>query len=238
MLGTATRLLGNAHLYVLLQKGLGADRLRYRCLDVLRLKPGDTVLDVGCGPAYYFERLGDARYFGFDTDPRYIEHAQRRWGERAQFRCAVFTEAHLADLPPIDKVLLLGLLHHLSDEESRALLGLVARALAPGGVVVSVDTCLEPRQGRVSRWMSENDRGEHVRRPDGFAALARASFGDVAGEVWSGVTRIPSSFWMMRMTAPLGGQAGQCPPTAANSSTYVPDAGVATGRSAEADSTE
>jgi SAM-dependent methyltransferase len=206
MLTTVNRLLRSPRLYVLLQKALGADRLRYRCLDELSAMPGETVLDVGCGPAYYFERLGDVRYFGFDTEPRYVAYAQRHWGDRAHFRCGVFTEAHLSELPPIDNALLLGLLHHLSDIESRALLGLVARALSPAGVVVSVDTCMEPGQGRISRWMMENDRGGYVRRPEEFVALARGTFGDVSGEAWSGMTRLPSTFWMMRMTAPLGDQ--------------------------------
>lgn len=203
MLNKAKDLLGNVQMYVLLQKGLGADRLRYRCLEAIEAKPGDTVLDVGCGPAYYYERLGDVRYYGFDTSQRYIDYARGRWGDRAEFHCAVFTEDHLAVLPPVDKVLLLGLLHHLSDEQSRDLLRLAARALAPGGMVVTVDTCYEPSQGRVSRWMSKNDRGEYVREPEAFDALAREAFGDVQGEVWSGMTRIPSSFWAMRMTSPI-----------------------------------
>lgn len=203
MLDAAKRLLGNVGLYVLLQKAVGADRLRYRCLDSLEMKPGDVVLDLGCGPAYYFERIGDVRYFGFDTEQRYIDHAKARWGDRADFRCEVFTEAHAATLPPVDKVLLFGLLHHLSDDDSLELLRLCGKVLAPGGVVVCVDTCFEPSQGRVSRWMSENDRGEYVRKPEEFTALAQKSFGEIDGQVWTGVTRIPSSFWMMRMTAPV-----------------------------------
>jgi SAM-dependent methyltransferase len=195
-------LLGHVPIYVALQRGLGADRLRYGCLDELALKDGDCVLDVGCGPAYYFERLPKVQYFGFDTAPRYIDYARKRWGDRAEFRCEIFGEEHLAQLPPVDAVLLLGLLHHMSDDDSRVLLDLVARALAPGGRVISVDTCFEPSQGRISRWMSENDRGEHVRQPDGFVTLARKSFDTVDGDVLSGVTRVPSSFWMMRMSAP------------------------------------
>jgi SAM-dependent methyltransferase len=241
MLAKVKGLLGYVPLYVALQRGLGADKLRYRCLDELDLRAGETVLDIGCGPAYYFERLisrrgslgsedprrgslgsedprrgslgsedPGIRYVGFDTAPRYIDYARKRWGDRAEFRCAVFTEEQLATLPPADAVLMLGLLHHLSDQESRDLLALVARALAPGGRVISVDTCYEPSQGRISRWMSDNDRGEFVREPAGFTALAQAEFDDVAGELITDVTRIPSSFWMMRMAAPIAARnAGQ-----------------------------
>ena len=203
MLGAVKGLLGHVPLYVALQRGVGADRLRYRCLDEADLQPGQVVLDVGCGPAYYFERLpAGVRYFGFDTSERYIAWAKRRWGHKAEFRTEIFAERHLTELPPVDTVLLLGLLHHLSDDQSRELLTLAGRALAPGGRVISVDTCFEPNQGRISRWMSANDRGEHVRAPEQFVALAERSFEKVDGEVVDDATRIPSSHWMMVSSLP------------------------------------
>jgi SAM-dependent methyltransferase len=197
-------LLAYVPLYVGLQRGLGADRLRYRCIEELDLHDGDVVLDVGCGPAYYYGRLPKVRYFGFDTSQRYIDWATKRWGgDNTQFRCEIFGDEHLSELPPVNAVMLLGLLHHMSDDQSRKLLQLASRALAPDGVVISVDTCFEPSQGAVSRWMSRNDRGEHVREPEQFVALAEQAFGKVDGEVVSGVTRIPSSHWMMRMRMPV-----------------------------------
>lgn len=205
MLAQAKRLLGHVPLYIALQKGVGADRLRYRCLDELDLRPGDCVIDVGCGPAYYLDRLPAVRYHGFDTSPRYIDYARRRFGDRGEFRCEVFGPQHLDQLPPADAVMLLGLLHHLSDAASRELLRLAGRALAPGGQVISVDTCFEPTQGRISRWMSHNDRGEYVREPDGFVALAEEAFTEVDGEVLNTVTRVPSSHWLMRMRKPTPG---------------------------------
>lgn len=203
MLAAMKGLLGHEALYVALQKGLGADRLRYRCLDELALVDGDTIIDVGCGPAYYFERLPKVRYYGFDTSEKYIAHARKRWGsDQAEFRCEIFGEQHLAVIPPANAILLLGLLHHLSDEECRHLLRVSAKALAPGGRVIAVDPTLEPGQGRISRWMSENDRGEHVRTPEAFVALGRGSFGDVDGEIIDTATRIPTTHWMMRMRTP------------------------------------
>ncbi|GIF46617.1 methyltransferase family protein [Asanoa ferruginea] len=204
MLAPLKNMLSNVTMYVALQKALGSDRLRYRCLAELDLHDGDTVIDVGCGPAYYFDRLPKVTYFGFDTSERYIAHASARFGsERATFSTEIFGEQHLGVLPPANAVLLLGLLHHLSDEDSRSLLRVASRALAPGGKVIAVDTCYAPGQGRVSKWMSDNDRGEHVREPAAFEALARESFADVSGEVVDDATRVPSSFWLMRMASPL-----------------------------------
>ena len=148
------------------------------------------------------DRLPAVRYFGFDTSQRYIDWASRRWAGRGEFHCEVLGEQHLAHLPPADAVLLLGLLHHLSDAESEHLLDVAAKALAPGGRVIAVDTCYEPNQGRISRWMSRNDRGEYVREPDAFVRLAQRSFATVDGEVVDDATRVPSSFWMMRMRDP------------------------------------
>lgn len=206
MLAGLKSLLGHEALYVALQRAVGADRLRYRCLAELRLRDGDTVIDVGCGPAYYFGRLPRVRYAGFDTSPRYVAHARKRYGRPGvEFRCEVFGEEHLGQLPPADAVLLLGLLHHLSDEESRRLLAVAARALAPGGRVISVDPTFHPGQGRVSRWMSANDRGEHVREPAALTALAANTFDTIDGEVIDHLTRIPSSHYLMRMSTPLPG---------------------------------
>jgi cyclopropane fatty-acyl-phospholipid synthase-like methyltransferase len=195
-------LLRHVPAYVLLQRVVGADRMRYRCIEEIR--PGETVLDIGCGPAYYFPRLPQPlNYHGFDTDAPYIDWAKERFGgENASFHCGIFDEDAARSLPPIDAVLLLGLLHHLSDEQCTSLLNLAASVLSPGGRVISVDTCFEPTQGRISRWMSANDRGEYVREPAAFEKLALQSFGQVEGEVISDVTRVPIGSWMMRMTAP------------------------------------
>jgi SAM-dependent methyltransferase len=198
-----TSVLSNVGAYVGLQKALGADRLRYRCIDAAEIVPGETVLDIGCGPAYYLDRLpGPVTYHGFDTDRGYIEWARNRWGDRGTFHLGMFDSEAAESLPTFDVVLMLGLLHHVSDEHARDLMALCARRLNPGGRVISVDTCYEPTQGRISRWMSDHDRGEHVREPGAFSDLAREAFDGVDGETLTTTSRVPSSFWMMRSSSP------------------------------------
>jgi SAM-dependent methyltransferase len=204
MLGTLRQTLGNVGLYLALQKGIGADRIRYRCLDEAKLKRGDRVLDVGCGPAYYFDRLPQVHYVGFDTSETYVAYARKRYGDRGEFRCEILTEDHLASIGRFDAVLLFGLLHHLDDDQCATLLDVAARSLAAGGRVISCDPTVHEGQNRVSRWMSENDRGEYVRRPHSYDTLARASFGEVETQVLSTLSRVPTSHYMMRLAAPLG----------------------------------
>jgi SAM-dependent methyltransferase len=211
MLAPLQKTLGNVSLYIAVQKGIGADRIRYRCLDEAELKPGDRVLDLGCGPAYYLDRVPKVDYVGFDTSEAYVAYARRRYGERGDFRCEIFTAEHLGELGQFDAVLLLGLLHHLDDAQCATLLDLSARALAPGGRVVSCDPTLHEGQRRVSRWMSENDRGEYVRPPKSYDRMARASFGNLETQVLDALTRVPTSHYMMRMGAPLVGRARDTP---------------------------
>lgn len=204
MLESLRRLLGNVHLYIGLQRGLGTDRVRYWCLDAAELKPGDTVLDVGCGPAYYLDRLPrDVAYYGFDTSEPYLAHARAKFGDRGEFHHGRLTGHSLADLPAFDAVLLFGLLHHLSDDDCAGLLDVAARSLAPGGRLISVDPCTHPGQGRVSRWLAVNDRGEHVRAPEAFDALARQSFADVDSQIRGDLMRVPYSQYVMRMSGPI-----------------------------------
>jgi SAM-dependent methyltransferase len=73
-------------LYVRWQRILGAYRLRQICLDdVLKLRAGERVLDIGCGPGYILDYMPKVDYVGFDTEPRYIEYAIEHYADRGRF---------------------------------------------------------------------------------------------------------------------------------------------------------
>ncbi|WP_437944103.1 methyltransferase domain-containing protein [Sorangium sp. So ce281] len=193
---------GHAALYVLSQRLVGADLARRACLDALDLRPGDRVLDIGCGPAYYFDRLPSVDYHGFDTDRRHIAAARARHGDRARFYDEPFGELHARALAPFDRVLMLGLLHHVDDEVASSLLSLVARSIRPSGRVITLDTALWEGQSSLARLIAKNDRGDYIRTPQAFRRLADRSFGRIEERFVGDTLRMPASHFMMSLEAP------------------------------------
>lgn len=194
--------LAHPSVYLMLQRALRADRARYECLRELDVRPGHKVLDVGCGPAYYVGSLPpDVEYHGFDTDARYIAWAKQKFGDRADFHLDTYTEAHREKLPRFDRVLLMGLLHHLGDDDARGLLSLIGRSLAPGGVVVALDTCTDPQLSSFQNWLAKKDRGQFVRETSAFRELGESAFTRVEGRL--GEDRfVPVRLWIMRLEGP------------------------------------
>ena len=188
--------------YVAFQAVVGGTKMREWGLEAVAPRAGERVLDVGCGPAYYVDRLSHVDYIGFDTDQRYIEDARSRF-PRARFFCEEFGPRHAAELGPFDAVMLMGLLHHLEDPHCDALLSLFAGALRPGGRVVALDTVVYPGQSAVSRLLAKNDRGDHVRTPEGFNRIGSRHFKQVEGRVVGDTLRCPAASWLMVLRDPI-----------------------------------
>lgn len=184
--------------YDAFQALMGADRGRRDLVgNFIRPGPHDRILDLGCGTADILRYLPPGvGYHGYDISPEYIEAARARYGERGRFECRIVDEAVVAALPPMDRVLAIGVLHHLDDGEAVEMLRLARRALAPGGRLVTIDPAFAPRQNPLARYLVSRDRGRNVRDADGYRHLARAAFGRVEGTLrhraW-----IPYTHWIM-----------------------------------------
>lgn len=199
---TPSSVLRHPAVYVLFQRAVGAHLARAACVEVLAPVAGERIVDVGCGPAYYLGDLPDVDYHGFDTDEVYIQSARERWGRKGAFYCEPYAEKHRQLLAPVDGVMLMGLLHHLEDEDADAVLGLVARSLKPQGRAISLDTVLFEGQSAVSRALAKNDRGDFVRTPKGFERLARPHFADIQTDVIGDTLRMPSAHFRMVLKRP------------------------------------
>lgn len=178
--------------YELVQSALGRTRTReYLCNGPLKTKPGDKVLDVGCGPATLRPSLGDVDYLGMDMNPKHIEKATQTYGDSGRFICGnAVTDIENAK-GPYDIIICIGLLHHLDDDEAVVLLESLSARLAPAGRLVTYDPVYIDNQNFIAKKLNDLDSGQNVRTAQGYKNLFNTQFVDLKTEVLSGMLNVP-----------------------------------------------
>lgn len=110
---------------------------RYKKLsDLIALKSGETLLDVGCGPGQLL-RLLHAKYpqnsfTGLDVDPEILAIARKNLTEGVKLIESSATELPFPD-QSVDAVTSTLMIHHLSSEQKQRMIREVYRVLKPGG---------------------------------------------------------------------------------------------------------
>lgn len=170
-------ILSSPAIYSASQHIMGAHRLRIGFVDeFIRPISGCAILDIGCGPADILGYLPEVDYRGFDISDAYIARANKRFGPRGKFFCQMLTHSDVEEMPQVDIVLALGLLHHLDDESAIGVLQLASQALKPGGRLLTFDPCFDDGQNLISRFLVGLDRGQNVRTGAEYEAIASAVF--------------------------------------------------------------
>jgi len=176
--------LRNPSLYETLQRVMGADKWRRRfAQEFVRARPGDRVLDIGCGPAHLCAYLPDVDYIGWEPNAAYVAKARKNYGDRGTFHAGIFGPEQARSLAPVDIAIVSAVLHHMDDAQASELFVLLRQVLKPGGRVITLDNVFIERQNPIARLLISLDRGRHVRSPAGYEALARSAFTHVDGTV-------------------------------------------------------
>jgi SAM-dependent methyltransferase len=173
--------LGSPLIYQTYQRAGGFFGARLRAIKAcLPLKPGERIVDIGCGPGFIVECLPPGIiYSGYDTNAKYIEYATARFGGKGTFICNLFDSETARAHGPADVVMMNGLLHHLDDRELDATLAVIKEVLAPGGRVFTLDGCFANGQSSIARALLKSDRGKFVRNEEQYRSLMEKHFASV-----------------------------------------------------------
>jgi len=144
----------------------------------LEAEADDVILDVGCGTGIAHQYLREfGAYYGYDTDPVAIKFARENTSApNVHYECAAVTAGDIARIQPA-RIILAGLLHHLSDEECLGLLRMCAGAPSVIRIATS-DVVYCPRE-MVSNILAYFDRGKFVRGQDEYLGLIRKAGLDI-----------------------------------------------------------
>jgi ubiquinone/menaquinone biosynthesis C-methylase UbiE len=137
----------------------------------LHLEPGQRTLDLGCGPGAFADLFAAQDYVGVDLSRRYVDHARAH--RKGTF---IACDARHLELPDdrFDQILIFGLLHHLADEDVRAVLRESKRVLTRGGTLLVIeDVPTVDRLNLIGHLLHRIENGAHIRTAEAYESLYR-----------------------------------------------------------------
>jgi len=177
-------LLSETFFYSFVQKVMSATSFREKIVKKYIKKIDAKVLDIGCGPAEILSNFPKIKYYGYDINPIYINSAKKKFTNRGKFFCKKFTKNEIKHLPKFDHILLLGVLHHLGDEEINDLIKNLKKILKKTGNIITLDNIFISNQNLIAKFLIEMDKGENVRSKKGYLNILKNHFKQVNSKIY------------------------------------------------------
>jgi len=159
-----------------------------------------SVLDLGCGPGIIRPFLKDVDYIGVDLNAYHIDRARKNSQPGDQYFVGDVVTTLSFDHGKFDLILLMGILHHIGDDDARTLLRHLALLLGNGGRIVTFDGVYFEPQRTISRLMLNWDAGKNVRTAKEYQALCEGGLFDVDVTIFNDLLRIPYDHCAMTLT--------------------------------------
>jgi 2-polyprenyl-3-methyl-5-hydroxy-6-metoxy-1,4-benzoquinol methylase len=161
---------------------------------------GCWVLDIGCGPANILKSVSfEINYTGIDLNPEYITTATKNFGEIGNFYLMNVEDLSSKSNEKYDRILILGTLHHLSNEQIEGLLRVTSTLLNENGVLVTHDPIRSSKQNVISRILMDLDRGKHIRQISEHISLFEKYF-EISYCVRDDIMKFPYQIMYVRGT--------------------------------------
>jgi len=151
------------------------------------------VLDCGCGTSKYRNLIDAKKYIGLDYNPSYIEEAKSKFPNDT-FNVADLTKLQIQEYEKVDRIILLGVIHHLDDYESEILIDKLYNLLSENGIIYTLDplfVSVKKLSDRIANFIASKDRGRHVRQEEEYLKLFSPEIKNIKKTVFSNLLRIP-----------------------------------------------
>lgn len=141
-----------------------------------------TILDVGCGTGDFVEAVPkECKYLGIDFNKQFISYAGKIYGRKnAKFLFQDVTDKNFYQKKSFDAVLLISMLHHLSDKELEEILPIVKRITKK--IVIIADIIPDP-SGILRKTMVKIDQGRFVRTKEEKIKIVGKYFNVIRNEI-------------------------------------------------------
>jgi SAM-dependent methyltransferase len=186
------RALSSPRAYSYAMTALGADSgMRRFVQEHLRVRPGDKVLDLGCGPGRLYPHLPPTDYCGLDMDAEHLARARVLYPGTRFEQHDLSADCPSFELCGFDLIVASGLIHHLPEAVAQRTLQFCRDRLRNGGRLVTLDCAFEEDQNLLARVLVAHDRGRFVRRSQEYLDLVRAFFPEAIMTIRRDLLRVP-----------------------------------------------
>ncbi len=166
-------------------------------------RPGERILDVGCGYGDLSNHLPDVKYVGVDLNERFIAFANRHHPTNGEFVLGNVNELSIGSLGRFDAAVAIGVLHHLADSDATSMLRALSEMLVPSGRFVAAEPVWEPTQRTTARVLAALDRGRFVREQLRYVELLSPWFPHIECEIRHDLFWFPYTHCMITATLAL-----------------------------------
>jgi SAM-dependent methyltransferase len=158
-------------------------------IDALRLKPQESIIDIGCGWGEYAKiSIPENIYTGIDNNPKALAYASKKYRGKNK----VFLPLDITELKNInksyDKALLLGVLHHLPKDIMENHLFPFLKSNIKSTIVICDPVYLKNQF--LSNLLGRLDKGKYVMSYEDEKALLTDNFKIKSASIFSSNSRI------------------------------------------------
>lgn len=174
---------------------VAGDKRRHKIMinDYIGPTKGKSVLELGCGTADLLQYLEPSNYIGIDMDESYIAYSKKRYANRkeAAFHVMDLNEYAQVCKQKFDIILMIGVVHHISDNEVKECFARARELLSDGGVLIAADGVYVKAMSAFEHWLLDMDRGDYVRDLAAYKRLHEEFFDEVHCDVRKDLMNLP-----------------------------------------------